>query len=392
MALTEETCRQIHSLAAGGERWMIDLRRRLHRIPEPAFEERETSLLLCGELSALGFDLRTEIGGTGILADLDLGGGACVALRADMDALAVEEATGAEHRSRHAGYSHCCGHDGNMAVALGAARILTGLAEHVNGRLRLVLQPAEEKGNGAVTMVDAGALTEPVPKAIFAAHGWPVLPAGTLGCRAGPMMASCDGIYVKIIGRGGHGARPERANSPLPGMAATLAALGDMNTPDRVVSICVARAGRVGNVIPDDAELAGSLRALGDDIRDRAFADITAAVETACDPLGLTSTVRFDEGTPAVVIPEAMYRLFRRTAAELLGEANSLEMATPTMGSEDFACYLHHVPGLLFRVGVGEDCAPLHNAAFDYNDDVLAGAAAVMAGMAVEVLQAGATL
>ena len=330
MALSDETRGRIQSLANEHEHWMIDLRRRLHQIPEPAFEERETSLLLSGELSSLGFELR-EVSGTGILADLEIGaGGPCVALRADMDALAVTEATGAEYASRHDGFSHCCGHDGNMAVALGAARILMGLAGSVGLHLRLVLQPAEEKGNGALAMIDGGAMRDPTPKAIFAAHGWPVLAAGTVGCRPGPMMASCDGIYVDIQGRGGHGARPERANSPLPGLAAVLNALASMNTPERVVSICIARAGQVGNVIPDDAQCSGTLRALGEDVREQAQADITAAASAACEPLGLTASVRFEEGTPAVIIPEDMYALFRRTAADILGAGNSLEMPEPT--------------------------------------------------------------
>jgi len=198
------------------------------------------------------------------------------------------------------------------------------------------------------------------------------------------MMASCDGIYVDIHGRGGHGARPERANSPLPGLAAVLEALASMNTPERVVSICVARAGEVGNVIPDDARCFGTLRALGQDVRARAQADIISAATAACERLGLSAEVSFHEGTPAVIIPEDMYVLFRRTAADILGEANSLEMPQPTMGSEDFSCYLHHVPGLIFRVGVGEDCAALHNAAFNFNDSVLSGAAAVMAAMVVD--------
>ena len=383
MPLSDEESREIASLAAGQAGWMTDLRRRLHQVPEPAFEERRTSDLLAEVLTSLGFALRRGVGGTGIVADLECGGGPCVAFRADMDALAVPEATGAAYSSRHEGYSHCCGHDGNMATALGAARVVAELGDRFAGRLRLVLQPAEEAGNGAEAMIAGGALADPAPRAILAIHGWPMLPVGVLACRAGVMMASCDGLGVRIVGRGGHGARPERANSPLPGMARVIEALAGMNTPSRVVSLCIARAGRVSNVIPDEAELSGTLRAVGEDVRRCSTDEVVAAVAAACEPLGLRPQVTWREGTPAVVIPEELYGLFRRTAGAMVGPGRVVEMTEPIMGSEDFACYLQRCPGLMFRVGVGVDRAPLHNAAFDFNDDALAPAASVLAAMAV---------
>ncbi len=392
MPLTEDDCREIRSLSEELRPWMVGLRRRLHEIPEPAFQERRTAALLGQELEALGLSVRTGVGGTGIVADAEGGGRACVAVRADMDALAVTETTGAEYSSQHEGYSHCCGHDGNMAAALGAGRILLGLGRRFAGRLRLVLQPAEEAGGGALAMIRGGALEDPRPRAILAIHGWPMLPAGVMGCRSGYMMAACDAVRIRIIGRGGHGARPERANSPLPGMAAAVQALADMNTDRRVVSICVARAGRAGNVIPDEAELRGTLRSLGEDVRREARELVASDVAGACEPRGLRSEVEVREGTPAVEIPEEMYDLFRRVGSAVLGAERIVELDRPTMGSEDFSQYLSLVPGLIFRAGVGTDRAPLHNGAFDFNDDVLAPAAAVLAGMAVAVARGAAQI
>jgi amidohydrolase len=369
---------------------IIDLRHRLHRVPEPAFSEIQTAAIIADELKKLSIPLRTGIAGTGVVADLITGRpGRYVAVRADMDALCVKESTGAAYASQNPGYSHSCGHDGHAAALVGTARVLARLSDELTGRIRFIFQPAEETAQGARAMIENGLFDKDMPEAILGFHAWPDLAADSVACRPRTMMASCDVLNITVIGKGGHGARPELANNPLTGMAKIIEELGELNNSDRVVSLCVARAGKQANVIADRGRLSGTIRALSPEVREKTMAEISSKVNAVCEPLKLKAKVFFDANTPAVINDERLYRIFREAAVEVLGEDKVIETQSPSMGSEDFGSYLEHIPGLLFRVGMGPGSAQLHQSGFDFNDEALKTAMLVLSGLAVKICRDG---
>jgi len=324
------------------------------------------------------------------MAELNTGRpGHYVALRADMDALPIEETTAVVYHSQRPGFSHSCGHDGHAATLIGAARILVRLKEELTGRVRFIFQPAEETGQGAQAIIEAGILGKEKPEAIFGVHCWPDLPANSVMCQAGTMLASCDVIQIKVWGKGGHGARPGLAHNPLSGLARVIDALSALNTDKRVVSLCTAHSGVKSNVIPDEGELSGTLRSLCSQVRQESMQEIQSIVQQTCAKHGYEGEVGFRTYTPAVKTDPRLYKMFREVGAELLGEERVQEMESPSMGSEDFGYYLEEMPGLLFRVGMGPDSAQLHQADFDYNDEALRTGMLMLSGLAVRFCRDG---
>jgi amidohydrolase len=388
--MTKDVLGNLTSLVETHADHITELRRKLHRVPEPGFQETKTASILKEELGGLGLDVQTGIAGTGIIADLSTGHpGAYVTVRADMDGLPLKESTGAEYTSENDGYAHSCGHDGHAAAVLGTARVLSQIRDRLVGKVRFIFQPAEEICRGAGAMIDNGVFHPDLPDAILGVHAWPGLPADTVACRKGTMMASCDVLTIKITGKGGHGARPELARNPLLGMARIVETLSKLDNHERVVSLCTARVGAQANIIADRGKLSGTMRALNTRIRERTIDEITTGVDEACEPLGLHGKVSFDAMSPAVIIDERLYRVFRQVGAELLGKDQVVELERPSMGSEDFGRYLEHVPGLLFRVGMGANSADLHQPEFDFNDAALRTAMLMLSGMAIRVCREG---
>jgi amidohydrolase len=370
--------------------YVVELRRRLHRNPEPGFCETKTAAIIAEELSKLNLEVQTGIAETGIIADLVTGRpGSYVAVRADMDGLPLKETTGAEYASENEGYSHCCGHDGHSAALIGTARVLSQIRDQLAGRVRFIFQPAEEICLGAAAMIEHGVLGPDLPAAIFGAHAWPGLPADTVACREGTMMASCDVLGIKVSGKGGHGARPQQARNPLLGMARVVESLSRLDNHERIVSLCTARVGNQANIIANRGKLSGTMRALNTRIREKTMGEVVSLVDNACGQLGLQGKVSFDAKSPAVIVDERLYAMFKQVGAELLDAGKVVRLESASMGSEDFGRYLEQVPGLLFRVGMGVDCAGLHQADFDFNDDALRTAMLMLCGMAVRLCREG---
>jgi amidohydrolase len=388
--MTEEIFANLADLVDAQADYVVELRRRLHRIPEPGFGEKRTALLIAEELGKLDLEVRTDVGRTGIVADIATGRpGAYIAVRADMDGLPVKESTGVDYASENEGYSHCCGHDGHAAALVGAARVLSQIRDRLTGKVRFIFQPAEEICQGAGAMIDSGILGPEPPEAILGLHAWPGLPVDTVACREGTLMASCDVLTIKVRGKGGHGARPELACNPLVGIARVVDALSKLDSPERIVSLCAARVGKSANIIADSGKLSGTVRALNPQIRDKTVEEIISCVEDECGQLGLQSKVSFDAMSPAVIVDKRLYEIFKEVGAELLGAGKVVELESPSMGSDDFGRYLDHVPGLLFRVGMGFDCPGLHRADFDFNDDALRTATLMLCGMIVRACTGG---
>lgn len=369
----------------------VTLRRDLHRIPEPSGQEVETAARVAKELAQAGLDPRTGVGGTGVTADLETGRpGPFLLLRADMDALPVDDRSPEQYRSLHPGYSHCCGHDGHTATLVGVVNVLRDVQEKLSGRIRFVFQPAEEKAAGAKAMLAAGLLADGRPDAVLALHAWPALRTGTVASRAGVIGASSDGFTIEVHGRGGHSARPDNARNPLDGMARLVQALPSLSSPERVVTICTARAGSTDNVIPETGTLGGTLRALDEDLRERTKNDIQEQTRAICTTLGLSATVSIREGSPPVVNDAGLFSHLCQMARALEPHVRVEEVEAPSMGAEDFAVYMQQAPGLLIRLGMGVDSPLLHTPEFAFNDDALPTGMLVLAGMVLRLCSQGA--
>jgi amidohydrolase len=395
--LTELTKRITYQATAFAAE-MTRLRRVIHACPEAAFSEQETSRLAAEALDAAGLDVQTGVAGTGVVATITGSKpGRVAALRADMDALPITETTGKSYASQHRGLSHSCGHDGHVAMLIGAGLILAELREELSGEIRLIFQPAEEVGAGAGTMIEAGALGDPKPDAIFALHAWPGLPVGIVGSMPGSMTTSNDLYTLTVTGLGGHGARPHLARSPILGMTelvdrvSALTKIDDDLELPRVVSVGSVHSGSRANVIPNEAVIEGTIRAPNIAVRDELYAAIREIAREVA--LSQDLQVVFDSHMycPAVINDLGLYDIFARTAEELFGPYGWVKMDRMSMGSEDFACYLDHVPGLLVRVGTGAESGQLHNGNFDFADGALRSGASLMAGMAARAAAGNST-
>ncbi len=364
----------------------VALRRDLHRIPEPSGREVETAARVAMELAETGLPVRTGLGGTGVIADLETGRpGPYVLLRADMDALPLEDRSPPEWRSQRPGYTHCCGHDGHTATLLGAVHVLAHLEETLSGRIRFVFQPAEERATGAEAMLDAGLFADGRPDAVLALHAWPGLPTDTVASRPGVIGASSDAFTIEVRGRGGHSARPDQACNPLDGMARLIQALPMLSSPERVVTICTAQAGTTANVIPERGTLTGTSRALNEDLRRRTKQEIEERAKEVCTPLGLSATVSFRQGCPPVVNDRDLFSQLCELGEALAPHVRVEEVQAPSMGAEDFAVLMQQAPGLLIRLGMGTDSPLLHTPEFAFNDEAVPTGMLVLAGMVVRL-------
>ena len=365
------------------------LRHAFHRCPELGNREFETAARIEAELRRLGIPSRRLLD-TAVVARLEGGlPGRAVALRADMDALPLTEATGVDFASQNPGVAHACGHDIHMTAALGAARLLAGARERLPGAVVFLFQPDEEGRGGAQRLIEAGALDG--VDAVFGAHVSPELPLGDVGVRYGKFYAASDTFRVTVRGRSAHGAEREKGVDAL-GAAAELAgrlidlpkALGGERA---VVTVGTFHAGAAENVLADRAELAGILRTLGPEARaalKRRFRAEAAAVAAAW---GAEADVALRESYPGVVNDDGMTALAERAARDLLGDGRVHVIERPTMTTEDFGCFLMARPGTYYHIGAG--CAlPLHNPAFLPDDRAAVVAAAVHAAVIEAALRA----
>lgn len=371
----------------------------LHARPEIAFKERLTSDYVSAELESLGLRPERGLAGTGIVATVQGGGrqGRAVGLRADMDALPVQEATGAPHASIHPGMMHACGHDGHTAMLLGAARLLAEDRDF-DGAVHLVFQPAEENEGGGRVMVEQGLFEHHPMQGIFGLHNWPGLPRGHVAVMPGPMMASFDVFEITLRGKGGHAAMPHRvddlvvAGSSLASALQTIISRRVDPASRGVVSITQVQAGNVWNVLPDAYVLRGTCRALTPATRDeieQSMKEIAAGVANA---FNLQLDIRYERRVPATINDEDCARLAAACAAELLGPERVSTRMLPSMAGEDFSFMLEQCPGAYLWLGIGEDHAPLHSATYDFDDSVIADGSRLLVSLAHTALKAGKDL
>lgn len=360
----------------------IQLRRDIHRHPELAFEEHRTAELVASKLESWGYQVHRGLGGTGVVGTLKRGTSTrSLGLRADMDALPIQEASGAEWSSTKPGLMHACGHDGHTAILLAAAHELA-LNCDFDGVLHLIFQPAEEGGGGALRMMQDG-LFELFPcDAIFAMHNMPGVPVGQFVFRSGSAMASSDYVTIRVNGTGGHGGMPHRAADSLVAAASIVMALQTVVSRNvdplhtAVVTVGSIQAGKANNVIPALATLELSVRALDPGVRKLLEQRIKAIATSQAESFGCKAEIDWKEGYCVLVNSENETNFARQAALDLVGADRVVMNGPPLTGSEDFAFMLEKVPGSYLLIGNGDGdsagACMVHNPGYDFNDDNIA--------------------
>ena len=356
----------------------IAWRRDIHRHPELLYDVDRTAAFVADRLQAFGCDeVVTGVGRTGVVGVIrGRGPGRAIALRADMDALPIEERTNLPYASRTPGAMHACGHDGHTAMLLGAARSLCA-ARDFDGTAVCVFQPAEEGGAGARAMIEDGLLTRFGIDEVYGMHSLPGLAVGRFATRPGPVMAAADRFSIDIEGRGGHAALPHQTIDPvlvgshIVTLAQSIVARNVDPLENVVVSVTVFQAGSAQNAIPQTARLAGTVRTLTAEMRDHAETRLKGIAESVAAAHGARVTVRYDRGYPVTRNDPAKARLAVRAARAVAGSDGVDEAAAPLMGAEDFSYMLEARPGAFIFIGNG-DSAGLHHPAYDFDDAALA--------------------
>ena len=372
---------------------LVEMRRHLHANPELSFEEHETAAYVAERLESWGYEVTRNVGGLGVVGRLRQGeGGRSIAIRADMDALPIQEATGLPYASTTNGKMHACGHDGHTTMLLGAAEYLAR-TRHFNGTVNLIFQPAEEagKGSGAQAMIDDGLFERFPCDAIFGLHNHPGAPAGTFLMRSGPLMAAADTATITITGRGGHASRPHLTVDPIvvaANMVMTLQTIVSRNvnpTETAVVTVGTIHGGTASNVIPESAEIAVSIRSFSKEVRDTLERRVRDIATSTAGAHGASVAIDYERGYPVVINSEEETAFATEVVKELVGE-DKVGVCPMIPGSEDFSYFLEHKPGCFLRLGNGENSAILHSSKYDFNDDSLTTGAAMWARLAERFL------
>ncbi len=364
----------------------VNLRHRLHQIPELCYEERETAAAIRRELDGLGIVYQAGVQGapTATIAVLGDDRKPCIAFRADIDGLPIAERTGLPYASVHAGRMHACGHDGHAAGLVGTAAALKKVQDRLPVCIKLLFQPAEENGGGAERLVKSGVLdgrVGPKVRAIFGIHGWPAISVGQVATGAGPVLAATDNFTATFTGRGCHGAYPHLGNDPIAAACEAVVCLQQVASRDMdptepvVVTVGMIQGGTAVNIIPDEALFSGTARTLTQDARKR----VHDTIRRRCAGIAAASNCQLNfewhEGYPPTVNDPTMAGLVAAAAREVLGPNQFVPIARPSMGGEDFAYYLEQIPGCFLMVGTrpagSDDYPPLHSDRYDFTDEAL---------------------
>ena len=363
------------------------IRRTLHRHPELCFEEHATSELVADYLTQWGVPVVRGLAGTGVVGVISNGDSRrAIGLRADMDALPVQELNQFEHASRHPGKMHACGHDGHVAMLLGAARHLAA-NKHFNGTVYLIFQPAEEGGGGALRMIEDGLFDKYPMDAVFGMHNWPGTSEGSFAVTSGPMMASSNEFEVLITGKGAHAAQPHKGIDPIMAAIQIVQAWQSIITRNKnpmdtaVLSVTQIHAGSATNIIPDEARIVGTVRTFSEAPLDLIQSRMEQMAVNIADAFGASVDFRFKRNYPPLINHPAETAFAIEVMKDLVGEERVDTAVEPTMGAEDFAFMLQRKPGCYVFIGNGDGnhradghgLGPcnLHNASYDFNDRLL---------------------
>ena len=390
---------KINNLTDGDRDRIVKYRRCIHNNPELSGNEKETAAYVASVLEANDIAIKRDVGGYGVVGLIKgKGDGKTLALRADMDALPLQDNKKCEYASKVQGVMHSCGHDVHTAILLGVATVLSKVREEIDGNVKLIFQPSEEKPDGgARIMIEEGVLEDPLPSAIIALHVMPELPVGTIGCKAGVMTASCDRLNITLYGKSGHAARPHQTIDAVLVASKVITALQHIISRridplhPAVITIGTIRGGSAENIVADKVELTGTVRSLDPDIRDQLPQLIEQVVRGTTMAMEAKYQFNYAKGEPCLVNAEAVYSAIMESGRDLLGKDKVIELSDPSMGSEDFALFAEKVPGALFRLGVGNPMKniiyPLHHKLFDIDEDALLIGTKIMASSTIRLLK-----
>jgi len=377
---------------------IVDIRRHLHANPELSFEEYKTSEFVQTKLTEWGIKFQNNIANTGVVAKIEGNdpNSKVIALRGDMDALPITETNDIDYKSKNEGVMHACGHDVHTSCLLGAAKILNEIKGELSGTIRLIFQPAEEKfPGGASQMIEEGVLDNPKVNSIIGQHVMPDFEAGKVGFRSGTYMASADEIYIKVIGKGGHAAMPERNIDPVLISAHIITSLQQIvSRNSRPDTPCVLSIGKViadgaTNVIPDEVYMEGTFRTFDEEWRELAHEKIKNIAISLVEGMGAKCEIEIKKGYPVLINNEALANRSKQFAIEYLGKENVLDLDL-WMAGEDFAYYSHHTDACFYRLGIRNEAkgitSSVHTPTFDIDEDALKTGVGLMAWLAVNEL------
>jgi len=375
----------------------IETRRDFHRNPEVGMQEERTARIAAQHLKRLDLDVRTGVGGPGVIGVLrGARPGKTIAIRADMDALPIQDQKTCDYASRRAGVMHACGHDGHTAMLMAVASLLADLRESLCGNVKFMFQPAEEGPGGARAMIDDGALVDPKVDACLGLHLQTDLQVGKIGIRYGTISAAADAIEISIRGQGGHGAGPHEGVDAIAVAAQTIVALQTIVSREispvepAVVSVGTVRGGYRGNVIADEVFMTGTVRTLNAETRSMMPQRVERIVRGVTDAMRATYDLKYSFGYPSVLNDRAITALGESAAKEILGEDQVEHLLTPTMGAEDFAYFAGAVPSSFLRLGARNEAKgiiyPGHSAKFDFDEDAMPAGVSVLSFTAIKYL------
>lgn len=374
-----------------------DIRHEVHMYPEEGFKEYKTSNLIIHELEKLNIEVKANVAKTGVVG-LIKGKypGKTILLRADMDALRVEERAEVEYKSKIPGVMHACGHDGHVAGLLGAAMILNELKEELHGNVKLVFQPSEERDGGARIMLEEGILDNPKVDMAFAAHLWGPLKEGTVAVKSGPFMASPDIFNFTVIGRGGHGAMPQFTIDPIPILCQIInniqTIVSRKSSPFNpiVVSCCKIQGGESHNVIPNEVLVEGTIRTLDEETRAWVPKIIEEIIKGITESNGASYEFKYEPTYPVLINDVNATKIAEKAIAKVVGNNNVIEAKEPSMGGEDFAYIAKEVPASFFFIGIakeGEEPVIHHNPYFKWDDKNIKIVAETLSQIALDYLK-----
>lgn len=363
---------------------MVERRRYLHQHPELSFHEVETPNYIASRLEELGIEVRRNVGGRGIVGTIRGGKpGKTVALRADFDALPIQDEKTVDYRSTVPGVMHACGHDGHTATLLAVAEVLASQKEQLTGNVVLIHQHAEEVVPGGAREMIADGCLDGVD-VIFGTHLWSTTTLGTIGTRVGPVMAAADKFELTLFGRGGHGAKPHETIDAVLLGATIVKELQSIVSrrldplQQAVLTIGTLHAGNTFNVIADRAQLTGTVRTFDETVAQKIVLEMERTIKGICDAAGATYTFHYETGYPAVINDLVETRFLEAVARDVIGDTSVFEI-DPTMGGEDFAYYLKEVPGTFFFTGAGDASHyPHHHPRFDFEERAMVDAAKIL--------------
>ncbi len=368
------------------------IRHHLHRMPEIMFKEYKTAEFIRDYLGKLDVEIQKPYIETDTVAVIRGGKpGKTILLRADIDALPVEEETGVSYCSETGGMSHSCGHDGHIAVLLGAAKILSSVRKEIRGNVKLVFQPAEEEGGGGKILAAEGLLRdEPAVDEVYALHGWPGVEEGYIESCPGAIMAAVDNFDIEIKGKGGHAAMPNLSVDPV--VMASQAVLAFQNIASRyidpvdriVLSVCALHGGQQYNVIPDSVKLQGTVRYFRKELKDEIQRLMENILEGVTSAAGGSFSFDYHPNYIPLINDSRCVNHLGETVSKYLGSDKWSSDAAITFGAEDFSFYTDKKPGAFYRLGLGSDYPSLHNCRFDFNDRAIKNGIIVMCALALE--------